>query len=196
MKPDTKNVAEVRIAKTRVIKLGGSLLGSSGWKHRVAHWLDREKQIQGDAGTVDSDRNRMQNIWVVGGGQFVNRLRNWQAAYSLTELECHKIAIEMMSINAMQVARKFEWQIAGGLDDIQNRIQRNLILDPMFLIGAKQSSARVQRMPKNWTVTSDSIAAVVATELDAIELILLKSCLLYTSPSPRDGLLSRMPSSA
>ena len=24
----------------------------------------------------------------------------------------------------------------------------------------------------------------------------LKSCLLYTSPSPRDGLLSRMPSSA
>ena len=25
---------------------------------------------------------------------------------------------------------------------------------------------------------------------------LLKDCLLYTSPSPRDGLLSRMPSSA
>ena len=29
---------------------------------------------------------------------------------------------------------------------------------------------------------------------DALELICL--CLLYTSPSPRDGLLSRMPSSA
>ena len=27
-------------------------------------------------------------------------------------------------------------------------------------------------------------------------LVLLKGCLLYTSPSPRDGLLSRMPSSA
>ena len=26
--------------------------------------------------------------------------------------------------------------------------------------------------------------------------ILLEACLLYTSPSPRDGLLSRMPSSA
>ena len=26
--------------------------------------------------------------------------------------------------------------------------------------------------------------------------VALKSCLLYTSPSPRDGLLSRMPSSA
>ena len=27
-------------------------------------------------------------------------------------------------------------------------------------------------------------------------LVCLRSCLLYTSPSPRDGLLSRMPSSA
>ena len=29
-----------------------------------------------------------------------------------------------------------------------------------------------------------------------IDLIHTKTCLLYTSPSPRDGLLSRMPSSA
>ena len=28
------------------------------------------------------------------------------------------------------------------------------------------------------------------------KLVLLGTCLLYTSPSPRDGLLSRMPSSA
>ena len=28
------------------------------------------------------------------------------------------------------------------------------------------------------------------------ELINIRNCLLYTSPSPRDGLLSRMPSSA
>ena len=33
------------------------------------------------------------------------------------------------------------------------------------------------------------------TEKD-IQIELNKSCLLYTSPSPRDGLLSRMPSSA
>ena len=34
--------------------------------------------------------------------------------------------------------------------------------------------------------------------LDPLETLdgLSKSCLLYTSPSPRDGLLSRMPSSA
>ena len=36
---------------------------------------------------------------------------------------------------------------------------------------------------------------IASSELDGAEYY-LKSCLLYTSPSPRDGLLSRMPSSA
>ena len=33
-------------------------------------------------------------------------------------------------------------------------------------------------------------------DISNISLITSKGCLLYTSPSPRDGLLSRMPSSA
>ena len=44
----------------------------------------------------------------------------------------------------------------------------------------------------------------IAAELDQPEFVKMlveecykcKACLLYTSPSPRDGLLSRMPSSA
>ena len=41
----------------------------------------------------------------------------------------------------------------------------------------------------------------IAKELDCLVLVVVnaaqtKTCLLYTSPSPRDGLLSRMPSSA
>ena len=40
-------------------------------------------------------------------------------------------------------------------------------------------------------------AAAWARGLSALELrALARTCLLYTSPSPRDGLLSRMPSSA
>ena len=38
-----------------------------------------------------------------------------------------------------------------------------------------------------------SVKALATTEVD---VSLVKPCLLYTSPSPRDGLLSRMPSSA
>ena len=41
------------------------------------------------------------------------------------------------------------------------------------------------------------MANEVTTEIrDRVMVITLNRCLLYTSPSPRDGLLSRMPSSA
>ena len=44
-------------------------------------------------------------------------------------------------------------------------------------------------LPKSIIMLADNIPYAFLVELS-------KSCLLYTSPSPRDGLLSRMPSSA
>ena len=50
------------------------------------------------------------------------------------------------------------------------------------------------------TVTNNSITAIKSVPLTANQTKELLTqpliCLLYTSPSPRDGLLSRMPSSA
>ena len=44
----------------------------------------------------------------------------------------------------------------------------------------------------------DPIVEIVLKNLimSSAQIIIHRSCLLYTSPSPRDGLLSRMPSSA
>ena len=39
-------------------------------------------------------------------------------------------------------------------------------------------------------------ATIIALSRTSTDLDKLENCLLYTSPSPRDGLLSRMPSSA
>ena len=48
-------------------------------------------------------------------------------------------------------------------------------------------------MQSHWMINQPTYQAVQ----DTIPLIAkYKACLLYTSPSPRDGLLSRMPSSA
>ena len=44
------------------------------------------------------------------------------------------------------------------------------------------------------TYLIDNFKALIAQQ--NLRLALCNSCLLYTSPSPRDGLLSRMPSSA
>ena len=42
----------------------------------------------------------------------------------------------------------------------------------------------------------DGIAGAVAANTVFKTAVAMSGCLLYTSPSPRDGLLSRMPSSA
>ena len=55
---------------------------------------------------------------------------------------------------------------------------QNIELDP-------RSVTTANGMPRNYIPTGDK------TEVRGTN-----SCLLYTSPSPRDGLLSRMPSSA
>ena len=43
------------------------------------------------------------------------------------------------------------------------------------------------------TVEATGASEIVSVKIDPV---LAENCLLYTSPSPRDGLLSRMPSSA
>ena len=61
-----------------------------------------------------------------------------------------------------------------------------------FLLTDEESPGEVDDSEADWL-----IAKLMGDEkLDSTELALLKDCLLYTSPSPRDATLSRMPSSA
>ena len=47
-----------------------------------------------------------------------------------------------------------------------------------------------------WTLVLAIILTLLSPDADHARNALIATCLLYTSPSPRDGLLSRMPSSA
>ena len=58
------------------------------------------------------------------------------------------------------------------------------------------------KIPQKVSQMLDGMISDIKNEIDESEKLrteaktLLDNCLLYTSPSPRDGLLSRMPSSA
>ena len=54
----------------------------------------------------------------------------------------------------------------------------------------------IQAIPINLTIEVGSTTLKLRDLLKLSQGSLLELCLLYTSPSPRDGLLSRMPSSA
>ena len=70
----------------------------------------------------------------------------------------------------------------------------------------KYSMHKLDCLMKKWEYKNLSTTKVSKMDVSALnelgqdgwEMVAatLKSCLLYTSPSPRDGLLSRMPSSA
>ena len=68
-----------------------------------------------------------------------------------------------------------EWLQQAVEKDGHKLIERRLVIDDIYQIRATAS---------NWIADNN------------IDVILTTGCLLYTSPSPRDGLLSRMPSSA
>ena len=61
-------------------------------------------------------------------------------------------------------------------------------------MGGSSAEELLQRAEKKASSTGGWFSSTQSKREEAIELY--KDCLLYTSPSPRDGLLSRMPSSA
>ena len=90
----------------------------------------------------------------------------------------------------------------------RKKARRETIADPRFaillcaaseaLIGREEWWFQSRELSNiAWAIAKLGIAADSA-ELDVtrLETLMMLICLLYTSPSPRDGLLSRMPSSA
>ena len=75
-----------------------------------------------------------------------------------------------------------------GLDMLIQKGYKILELDTFFTSGPEETRA--------WTIQKNCLAPKAAGEIHTDFEKGFISCLLYTSPSPRDGLLSRMPSSA
>ena len=67
-----------------------------------------------------------------------------------------------------------------------------------YFIRSPHAHATIDRMDLSAALASEGVVAVFTGDDLAEDGIgpLICGCLLYTSPSPRDGLLSRMPSSA
>jgi aspartokinase-like uncharacterized kinase len=149
-----------------VIKLGGSLLDLPELPGRLANFL--------------ADFARPRPIVVCGGGPTVDLIRAWDRLYAIGEEESHWIAVQALTLNALVLER-----VVPRLEHVQSprdfrrvwNAEKTPLYDAYrFLKDLDEPSP--DPLPRRWRVTSDSIAARMATLLGASELVLLKSIAL------------------
>lgn len=137
----------------RVIKLGGSLLESEV----LAACLDRVESVS------------MRTLVVPGGGAFAEQVRIEQRRLGFGDVAAHRMAILAMAQMALLFnALKPDFPLFSDLADIA-RLPRVAIWSPDW---ADLDRAGVE---SSWDLTSDSLAAWLAGQVDADELIVVKA---------------------
>ena len=153
-----------------VIKLGGSLLDLPDWPQRLAEYL-----------AIRSDRRI---VLIAGGGAPADQVRRWDEQHSLGEVAAHALAMQTLDITASLAAQLLPGARSCRLiDEVDEAWQDGALTvirphswfqsTPGWFCGEPRLPCGL--LPQSWDVTSDSLAACVAIDLDADELVLLKS---------------------
>ena len=110
-----------------------------------------------------------------------------------------EIAAQLSDESSVTEASKIDEAIKLQFQNLSSKI-RKLEGDNLSLITQQKSvTTKIYggniTSEKELTALQDELSNL-ESKIEGLEDSLLSACLLYTSPSPRDGLLSRMPSSA
>ena len=150
--------------KLRIVKLGGSLLGQSQWVSAFATWIETQSSLR--------------NIIVIGGGLSADAVRAFDRVHQLDPHISHDLAVEALGLSlqlaasilphARVVESVSECATEKGLAGIE-------LLDVRPFLRGKESKQPGTCLPHDWSATSDSIAARIASVYQADELVLLKS---------------------
>jgi hypothetical protein len=140
-----------------VVKIGGSLL--------------REPRLGPVVGLV---AGAMRPIVVVpGGGVFADTVRECQAAQGFDDATAHRMALLAMHQTGLVLAGLApRLTPAGTLPAVARALASGKV--PVWL--PLRLSERDRRIPADWSITSDGLAARLAERLGAPAVLLLKSC--------------------
>lgn len=157
----------------RIIKVGGSLFD-------IADLGDRIRQAIAPLSPAN-------NVLIAGGGAFTDVIAKAQTHHDLSDEETHWLCIKALGVTA-SLLKAFlpEAKLTNQPLELADSAEPSLwILDSEQLLKSETASEVVRQLPRDWTVTTDSIAAAVAVELQVTELMLLKSksCPQKTLPS-------------
>ena len=141
-----------------VVKFGGSLFNGNqlrDWVRSLRIWAT-DKPV----------------IVVPGGGEFANIIRRLQVSCRMDDEFAHELALGAMRQSGEALALLCDSVLSfRSLSQLETEINEI----GFCLWVPSNEEFRATMMPRNWSVTSDSIALWLAIHLRAAELILLKS---------------------
>ncbi|MEX0819309.1 MAG: hypothetical protein WD070_06940 [Pirellulaceae bacterium] len=142
----------------RVAKVGGSLFDFAPLPTALRSWLEGEPGV---------------NVLVAGGGAFAEAVRQADLTFGMGSTTAHRLAIEAMRVSASVLSELLpETRLLHSPAELSSSLVESgvAVLDPSEMLTSPEC-----RLPHRWDVTSDSIAAYVASGLQAHELVLFKS---------------------
>jgi aspartokinase-like uncharacterized kinase len=151
-----------------VVKVGGSLLARRDLGPQLQEWLRREMAARGPTHFV----------LIIGGGKFVDLVREFDQTFAISETCAHWISIDLMDVTARLVGALLpDVPIVGRLELLQERMQSPgaTILRPSSFMHHMEPRAPGTRLAADWMVTSDSIAGRLAVIVGASEVVLIKA---------------------
>lgn len=152
----------------RVVKLGGSLLDLPDLSCRLQSLC-----------LFDGDST---NYILVGGGGLVDAVRALDAIHRLDASFTHWFCVDLLSQTARYVSRLLELPLLQTPEELRasRRLESgNFVVDVNCFYtrdaAGALASGVLDPLPSTWETTSDAIAGLLAIQLEANELILLKS---------------------
>jgi aspartokinase-like uncharacterized kinase len=153
------------VSQLVVIKVGGSLLDWEPLPERLTAYLEQR-----------CGAGRRLAV-IVGGGRMAEGIRDLDRLHHLGALRAHELAVRALDLTAHVLAALVPGlEVVGDLAAlcaVWSGVRIPVLLPGLFLAQADRRAAAP--LPSSWDVTTDAIAARIATDLGASELALLKS---------------------
>ncbi len=149
-----------------VIKVGGSLFNWSEFPKCLIAYL---------AGRLPAHC-----VLLGGGGPAADIVREWDRIHGLGDVLAHQLAVRSMDLTAHGLAGLLPGsRVVETVEDTRKAWEQGSvpILAPRRFLDEIDAQT-ANPLPASWDVTSDSIAARVASFLEASEFVLLKSASL------------------
>lgn len=159
----------------RVVKLGGSLLVREDLVDRLHRWYTAQRAAE--------------TLLIVGGGELIDAIRRLDRVRPGDPAAVHWRCVDLLRATFETVTEWFPgWAVIASDAQFHQQLRDGFARDRPTLVSVSAFYRRdsAAGLPEDWRTTTDAIAAFLAHQVDADELVLLKSCEVDASADPTD----------